>query len=253
MSGNKSICYIGVTMLNLLSLFGCRHTSTVYEGDCQGHKLTFSVIERKNFPVNEYEGRLQVGNLPALKIIGANIDMDVPYDLTLYRGSPHQFFNADASPYRNQISYDDSVKRGTMLYVSPTACTPEAFNRYAACMKAQWQTIKEAADSSSVPFRPNLVGVVYAERTEFIHIFNGLRNGEAYFFEIAPDGYVRYRQGDYSSEEGTNLSKLVQMPGRKIYLEDGGPFTLETLRTYKDAAGKTMEDYFEIIPAKRKP
>ena len=249
---NSNLRFI-MSIFSLLAMFSCGTTTTLEEGTFEEQAYTFKSTEYKGFTTNSFEWRFKLGRLPTVEINALTTDWGPPYSDDLYGSTPFVYTAEHRSPYTNVDDYSD-VLTSTMLYLSPDRFSKSEFDQYVRFMKLEWPKIdtKHATQPGLRSF-PHIIGLVYGEKTDFEKFFKGKKadDGATYDYTIYIDG--RIELGNTTGFIYSGLSQKVQMPGKIIYLytfpeSPTSGITLEKLKTYKDKKGKTIPDYFTIVP-----
>ena len=234
----------------------CKERSVFYTGTFEGETYKLTEIETKGFSTNSFTHELKLGDRKPVKIDVHTTDWGPPYSDSLYGNTPRVYIPTRHSPaYHNRDN--DSIRfGGTMLYLSPERFNRRAFDDYARFMKQVWPGIDQKYADQPYSSFPKLIGVVYGNQENFTLTFEGKKGGEPYTVTVDPDGRITYTHvQQYSSDEYSGLSQRVQMPGKRILVStkpDAGTMyngiSLAQLSVYRDKTGKTLGDYFTLIP-----
>ncbi len=95
-----------------------------------------------------------------------------------------------------------------------------------------------------------IMGTVHARLTQFNKIYYGEYLNTKVQIIIENDGRIRLSDaGNGGGEYGTNIANYVEMPGKIIRIKkmEGGDFTKEKLKTFKDDKGKDPSAFFQIV------
>lgn len=240
-----------MTVASLFSIFGCGTTTPLETGTFEGQPYQFSSTEYKGFSTNSIEERIKLGSLPAIDINAQTTDWGPPYADDVYGSAPFVYTAAHRLPY--SLDEQDTVNpTNTMLYLSPKRFSKAAFDQYARFMKREWPKLDaKYATQPGLRSFPHLIGLVYGSHDDFERVFTGKEEGEKRTLTVHIDGRVVLENGVGIFYSG--LSSNIQMPGKILYLDTdsngaSGALTLPKLQTYRDTKGKTITDYFTVVP-----
>ena len=243
--------------LLLVSLASCAKTKVVYRGTYKGQAVKIIQSETVGlFAVaNSITYLVQLGKHNRIPIGPENVDFyGAPYDTTIYRGIPHQFFentitNQQTTPVGN------SMVVPSMLYFDPKKYNKETYEDYADFFAHAWPAINKEFNTNYPYIKKQIIGTVWGAQLDFVQLFVGQEEGRSYYFDVQPDGSIGYHEGGGPSQstgiQGSGLAQAVEMPGHIIRIEYPEMLNREKLRRYKDKAGKSMEDYFSIVEGKK--
>ena len=246
---------------SLFSLLSCDKTTTLEEGTFEGQKYTLKSTQSKGFAINYTSTKdfIKLGRLPAIEINANTTDLGgPPYSDDVYGSAPFVYTTEHRVAYRNK--QDTAVgdrASGTMLYLSPNRFSKSEFDQYVRFMKLEWPKVAAKYADEPYPDFAYILGLVYGEKKDFEQIFKGGKTGwdAKYYYTIYPDGRINF--GDTKTSVLGSVSEEVQMPGKIICLytypeHPNYAINLAKLKTYKDSKGKTIPDYFTVIPKERK-
>jgi hypothetical protein len=237
-----------MTLFSFLSLFGCANTQTLHEGTFNGVPYKLQSIENKGFSTNSITCAVKLGRWKAAPIDALTTDWGPPYADDLYGNTRRVYLNKNHKPYQNEP--DNAVQHpSTMLYLSPSRFSEQAFAEYSAFMQSEWPNIDQQFTQSAYNRFPHIIGLVHGDQTDFVRIFRGKKEGKNYSISVEPDGRVRFEQdSQYGAEEYSGLSEKIQMPGKIIFVAVGknAGLSMQELLTYKELDGKTLADYFTL-------
>lgn len=233
----------------------CKNRNVFQTGAFEGEKYALTSIETKGFSTNSFTHELKWGGRKAVKINVHTTDWGPPYSDDLYGTTRRVYISPQLEAYQSTNS--DTTRLGSsMLYLSPERFSRQVFDDYARFMTKVWSEIDKKYAHQPYSSFPKIIGLVYGNQDDFRLTFKGEKEGQAYIITVEPDGRIRYtlvRQ--YSSDEYSGLSDRVQMPGKRIFvstnpnagqLYDG--VSMAQLAEYKNATGKTLGDYFKLMP-----
>ena len=248
---NPNLRFI-MAIFSLFGMFGCGSTTTLEEGTFEGQAYSFKSTEYKGFSTNSFKEHIKLGRLPTVEISATTTDWGPPYSDDIYGSAPFVYTAEHRLPYSNEP--DDTVKHAnTMLYLSPDRFGKSEFDQYVRFMKAEWPKIDAKYATQPYSKFPHIIGLVYGKQQDFKKVFKGQKadDGATYNYTIYIDG--RIELGDATGFIYSGLSQKVQMPGKIIYLytfpeSPTSDITLEKLKTYRDDKGKSIPDYFTIVP-----
>mgnify|MGYP003551760612 FL=1 len=238
----------------LISLFGilsCKNSQTVYEGNHRDKKIVLKSIEVKGFSTNSISYSVQLGNLPSITIDAQTTDLrGVPYSDDVFGNSLRYYLEKDSALYQDEAVHNNPITP-TMLYLSEKKFDRESFDDYADFFRQKWPEIVAFINKDYAYIKNNIIGLVYGKRENFIKEFKGLHQGKKMILMVYADGRVclinddKWRQENYSG-----LSPIVQMPGKKLFLDmnpQNGGLTKEEISGLRDKDGKTLENDFVIV------
>ncbi|MBO0929753.1 hypothetical protein [Fibrella aquatilis] len=231
----------------LLGLFGCAKRQTIHTGTFSNETYALKAIDIQGFSTNSIEYELVLGRWKPIHIDAITTNWGAPYADDLYGDTRRVYISPTHIAYRNEP--DNFVDhQATMLYLSPSRFSSDAFAHIARFMQTEWPTIDRKFANERYSRFPHIIGLVYSESDAFRRVFKGQGTDANKAITVEVDGRVRYGAVDLSFEEGSGLSDKVQMPGKIIYVATGknAGLTLAQVRTYKDKAGKTLFDYFQL-------
>lgn len=235
-------------MMSLLGLSACETWKTFHTGTFRGKTYEVEELVTKGFDVSRIDYAVKLDGQKRAVIDALTTNWGPPYADDLYGKAPRVYVDKQHAPYRNEP--DNAVRHAsTMLYLSPDRFDREAFDQYAALMQSEWPAIDRQHSRSEYNRFPHVIGLVYGESNEFVRTFRGRRDGKSYLIKVEPDGRIRYMdEGPSANDEYSGLSEKVQMPGKRIYVATGkeAGLSIAELNHYKDAAGKTPGDYFDL-------
>lgn len=244
---SKWLNFTTMGLLTLLGLMACKNTSSFYAGTFNDEPYELLSIETKGFSTNHIDYALALGRWERLEFTPLTTDWGPPYADDLY-GNARRIYIDQRALYSNEPDNATEHKR-TMLYLSPNRFSPEVFARYADFMKTEWPKIDRQFGSEPYSRFPHVIGLVYGEQPDYVRVFKGKKEGKPYMIKVEPDGRIRYvPDTDYPNDEYSGLSEKVQMPGKIIWIATGkaAGLSLEQVRTYIDASGKGLSDYFTL-------
>ena len=243
-----------MALSTLFGFLGCGSASTLEEGTFEGKPYTFSSREYKGFSTNSFEYSIKLGSLPAIGITASTTDWGPPYSDAVYGTAPFGYITQNRQPYRNEL-FDDAHPTNTMLYLAPNRFSKPEFDQYVRFMQQEWPAIDtKYATQPGLRSFPHLIGLVYGKQADFVRIFKGKTQGKPFLFRVEIDGRIRYREdAEYNNDAYTGLAQKVHMPGALIYLDtytryEPSVFTIPQLQQFRDNSGKTIMDYFTIVP-----
>lgn len=235
-------------LLALLGLTGCGTETVIYSGAFDSEPYELVSVETKGFSTNSINYAVKLGRWKTAKIDALTTDWGPPYADDLYGNTRRVYINKNHIPYSNER--DNAVThKSTMLYLSPSRFSEQAFAEYSAFMQSEWPKIDRQFGHDEYNHFPHIIGLVYGEQGDFARVFRGEKEGKNYLIKIEPDGRIRY-MGDNqgANDEYSGLSEKVQMPGKLIYVATGkeAGLPLSAFQAYKDKGGKTLSDYFTL-------
>lgn len=232
----------------LLISLGCANRQTIHTGTFDNETYELKSVETQGFSTNSISYELTLGRWKSAKIDAITTDWGAPYADDLYGNARRVYIRPDHIAYRNEP--DNAVDhQATMLYLSPSRFSPDAFARYADFMKAAWPGIDRQFATDRYNRFPHIIGIVYGKQRDFARTFRGRHEGKAYLIRVEPDGRIRYMlDSQGANDEYSGLSEKVHMPGKIVYLATGkdARLTLAQVRTYTDETDKALTDYFEL-------
>lgn len=231
-----------------LGLFACENSVSIYRGTFKDETYEVLSIETIGFSTNQIDYAIKLANQKWVRIDALTTDWGPPYSDDVYGSTRRVYSNRNHTPYSNER---DNPQRhpSTMLYLSPGRFSKEAFERYADLLKSEWTTIDRQFSRDDYDRFPQIIGVVYGDRQDFVRIFRGRQNDKNYSVKVEPDGRIRYSpDGEWPNDEYSGLSEKVQMPGKLIYVATGknAGLSLNQVQTYQDAAHKRIGDCFDL-------
>lgn len=237
-----------MALFSLLSLLGCGNTHTFHEGTFNGVPYELQSTETKGFSTNSISYSVKLGRWKTAKIDALTTDWGPPYADDLYGDALRVYIDSNHKPYRNEP--DNAIQHAsTMLYLSPSRFSEQAFAEYSAFMQREWPKIDRQFTQSEYDRFPHIIGLVYGDQADFVRIFKGKKDGQNYYIAVEPDGRIRFEQDSQSGAiDYSGLSEKVQMPGKVIYVATGkdAGLSMQELLMYKDKGGKTLADQFTL-------
>lgn len=233
----------------------CTERTVFHTGTFEGETYKITSIETKGFSNNSIAYELKLGSRKAVAINANTTDWGPPYTDDLYGTTPRVYVGPQHAVYQS-VDSDSAGFGGTMVYLSPERFSRKVFDEYARFMTQAWPAINEEyADRPYTSFR-RIIGLVYGNQDAIRFVFTGEKEGQKYTITVEPDGRIQYAPvKQYANYEYSGLSAKVHMPGKCIYvsLAPGagalyGGVSMSQLATYRDATGKTLADYFTLLP-----
>ena len=231
-----------ISVFSIAVMFwGCSAKSELLSGAFEGSAYRFVRVDKNRIINTVSYPVLRMDGIPDLLIDEKTTSAGYPYSFSIYQDVPHVLL--DSSTYQYSGAYDERARNFVVLYISPDRFSERQRDILFRFFRTEYPRVQSNLSLRQEYRSLNPVAVVYGTADDFNRRF--VHNaGEA--LEVWTDGEVHYRPMD-GSVQSTNLGEWVQMPGKRIILrEPYEPFTRERLREYKDANGKTLEDYFEL-------
>lgn len=242
----------------ILALQSCSSGwENIKEGTFNGEKYMIQEKEYRGFSTNRLEYRVKLGKRSALPMDASHTDWQPVYSEEIFGKDPFSYIPELKTNYKNSLR--DGMQTTSfgysMLYISPKKNSEKEFEDYKKFFQSEWPKIDNEYSNKPYSRFPKIMGVVYGEQQNYNKIFKGEFNGEKRMLIVENDGRIRQIIGNSRDgvETFSNISQMVQMPGKRIYLSkpiSNSHFTLEKLKTFKDKNGKNPTDYFNIVEKK---
>lgn len=229
----------------LSSLLGCTNRTESFAGEVEGRRLQATAFERRVPFSDTFWTTLRWGDLPPIAVDSESTSPGAPYSLDVYRGAPVAAADGATQAYSNAATFDRDAPVPVMLYLDPAKFSRGEFDQYAAFFESGWPQVADRIGLSQGYRQVAIVGLVHGRDADFVQRFERAGDAAGVRIEVWTDGSVHYRTD--RSISSSNLSAKVQMPGSRILLRGGGPFTMQDLQQYRDAAGRALTEVFEVV------
>lgn len=215
---------------------------TLYNADCNGQSLEFSVKERKHFAYTEYWMEIKIGALKTIIITPQNVSGQTPYDFLLLKTHPHYLYDTVS---RNVLP-ENIAKQKMILFIHPDKYSQTDFEKIHACLLQHYEKMEQALYKKYITpqysfYHPQFAGIVYAKPEDFIEIYKGDNGSLAIHF----NGEIEKldAQGNPIAEDvfGIKLMTAKQHPvdGEAVFTADTEWMQYKNVKTNKTFA----EDY----------
>lgn len=251
----KSILTTAMGIFSIFQLFSCKEESIAYESSYKETKVVLKSINAKGPVSNTITWHLQLGNLHPVMIDALTTDLrGRPYSDDIFGNATRYYLDDDTAQYHNEAMSRQPVTP-TMLYFSKDKYDEESFEAYADLFRNKWREIESTVNKEYPYIKEHIIGIVHGAADDFVKEFEGMYGNKKMILRIDNDGRVRLmpREGN-RDEVYSGLSAVVQMPGKKLYLDSNtqnNGLTSEELYTFRNTKGETIEVVFEIIPKQK--
>ncbi len=229
-----------IMMFGLFTLWGCSRKETLYSGNFDGRDYSFyHHTANRVFNKAYYQSFRLEGVRSTVQISDQTTSKGYPYSFDIYSEVPHGII--DSTTYQYQHVYDGRSTAYSVLYIDPAQFQPAEFGQLLSFFQSAWPAIQSKVPLFQGYRTLHPVALVYGTDQQFEKTY---RYGDE-TITIWTDGTIAYSPSK-GALESSNLSNKVQMPGKMIYVEKGGPFTIDGLEAFKDGKGRSIGDDFRI-------
>ena len=241
--------------LTLLASFGlsvlgsCSSKSTaIYQGECAGRKLTFSVKEKAQFDTELFWLEIDIHGLPLVKIPRQEILKGLPYDSAMLAGLPHHLFNTQVQRIKVPYFPEPFEKWRYLLFLDPAAYQPAEYEAISACLQSNSKDMEDALYQKYISARqhfnhPQLIGVVYGRADDLIAVYQSATDPHL-TIDVSMEGIVGRTRTEGGGTQASALGYTYATAEDGALVADS---VLNDLKTYRNIkTQRLLTDDFEL-------
>lgn len=225
-------------------LWGCTSKEELYKGSFEGKAYIFQQVTKNQVFNKAYSQTLNIEGISnTLHIDAETTSAGYPYSFDIYKNVPHIILDSISYQYKNE--YDDTAKHFAALYINPDKFSKGDFEVFSDFFQNEWQSIQSKVPLNQGYRTLQIVALVHATDKQFEQKYLNKETSSIKTITIRTDGQVLYSEAA-GSVQSTNLSEKIQMPGKIIYVEKDGQYSIDDLRAFRSSRDRALELDFQL-------
>ncbi|MGC4232924.1 MAG: hypothetical protein QM594_08090 [Niabella sp.] len=233
-----------IVITSIAMLWGCISKNELYKGNLEGKEYRFQQVTKNQGFNKAYSQTLKIEGISnGLDINAESTSPGYPYSFNIYKDIPYIILDSVSYQYKNE--YNDAAKHFATLYINPDKFSKDDFEQFADFFQNEWNNIKNKVPLNQGYRTLQIVALVYGTDKQFERQYMNKETPATKTITIKTDGQILYSEAT-GSVQSTNLSEKIQMPGKIIYVEKDGQYSIDNLRAFKSNKDRPLELDFEL-------
>lgn len=229
----SSIALSGALLLLQGACAARTKSSMLYAAACASKPLELRLVTRTTFENTYHHHELWLSGKKAATINYETLH-SLPYSPDVFGTAAWHYIDTTVRYWQHPAAQKPYPKLQVMLYINTAEWTPAEFEQLYECLKEHGKAMEAVMEKTREFQVYQFGGIVYGDEACFTQRYE-LRKGD--FYEVRPDGHVQHiSEGRHFKDiSGQGLAMNVEMPGRRILIEDTSKITVEQLSAYRNA------------------